>query len=294
MINIPVCAIVVSYNPDQSLLENIIALSSQVSEVLVIDNNSAIGCMETLLAIEKMASCKVVYNNDNMGIAAALNIGIRHAAANGYDWVATFDQDSLVPADFINNLFDTLADCPFQKDVAIVAPRYRDRVTGVLASYGGQCNAEGSVEVDSIITSGNLVRISAVKAVGGFDDELFIDAVDHDFCLRLRKGGFRILISCNTELFHSIGAMELHQLFGRQYKVSNHSQLRRYYNARNRLTIYKRYLSTFPEWVRRDFLNWLREIAGIVLFEKNAVSKLAAMGKGVFHGLLGRLGKIKE
>lgn len=286
-----VCGVVVTYNPDSAIIENVRSVAAQVAEVIVVDNGSFENSRQVLTEVEAIGNVTVIYNRENLGIATALNSGVRYAREKNYSWLATFDQDSEASGGFIESLLAALNTCSFKEDVALIAPRYRDKETGILASYGGDCNGPPYVETDSIITSGNIVRMDVFDAVGVFDDELFIDAVDHDFCLRLRKKGFRILISCRTELGHRIGAMELHHILGRQYKSSNHPPLRRYYNARNRITIYKRYAATFPGWVLTDLCKWLREIAGIMLLEKDAAVKLTAIAKGVVHGFAGRSGK---
>lgn len=287
-----VCGVVVTYNPDSTIIGNVRSVAAQVAEVIVVDNGSSENSRQLLAEVEAVDNVTVMYNRENLGIATALNSGVRYAMKKNYSWLATFDQDSETASGFVDSLFAVLSICPFKENVALIAPRYRDKETGVLASYGSDCNGSPYVETDSIITSGNMVRMDAFDAVGIFDDELFIDAVDHDFCLRLRKKGFRILVSCRSELAHRIGAMELHRIFGRQYKSSNHPPLRRYYNARNRITIYKRYVATFPGWVVADLYNWLREIAGIMLLEKDATVKLTAIAKGIAHGFAGRLGKL--
>lgn len=287
-----VCVVVVTYNPDNAIIGNVRSVAAQVAEVIVVDNGSFENSRRFLTEVEVIDNVTVIYNRENLGIATALNNGVRYAREKNYIWLATFDQDSEAASGFIESLLAALDICPFKENVALIAPRYRDKETGILASYGSDCNGSPYVETDSIITSGNMVRMDVFDVVGVFDDELFIDAVDHDFCLRLRKKGFRILISCRTELGHRIGAMELHQIFGRQYKSSNHPPLRRYYNARNRIIIYKRYAATFPGWVMADMYNWLREIAGIMLLEKDAAVKLTAIAKGIAHGFAGRSGKL--
>ena len=49
------------------------------------------------------------------------------------------------------------------------------------------------VQVLTPMTSGSLLDLSAYEAVGPFMDELFIDQVDNEFCLRLRAAGFSVL-----------------------------------------------------------------------------------------------------
>jgi len=287
-----ICAVIVTYNPDCTLIENVAAVVSQVSSIVVVDNGSTGDSVQILEELEKFKTVEIVYNGENLGIAVALNIGVRRANTLNVEWVATFDQDSTVPDHYFSTMLGMLEKLPFKNKVAIVAPQYRDKATKLLASFSKSYAGTDYFEVDTVITSGNLVKVSALYNIGGFDETFFIDAVDHDFCLRLRLRGYRIIISCSTELAHSIGIMERHHLFGKVFKVSNHSPLRRYYNARNRVVVYRRYLRNFPGWVCRDVVNWTREVGGIILFESDPCAKLTSAFKGILDGITGRMGKI--
>ena len=288
-----ICAIVISYNPAQELLENLTALAPQVAEVVVVDNGSATASEAVLVQIAGVAGCRLIRNGDNLGIAAALNIGVRYALAAGYDWVATFDQDSTVTDSYFVALLDAWEQCPFRDTVPLVSPRYRDRSTGTISSYGGKHTHDVFVEVQSTITSGNLVQTAIFQRVGFFDESFFMDCVDHEFCLRLRRNGCRLIESRQAILLHSLGSMELHYLLGKQFKVYNHSPVRRYYNVRNRVVTYKRYLSSFPGWIVHDLFNLSREVGGIILFEKDALLKLAAICRGALDGIAGKMGRAR-
>lgn len=289
--NTDVCAIIVSYNPTTALLDNIAAIASQVAEIIVIDNGSRAPSTEVLRQIGLRSGCRLIYNNDNLGIAAALNIGIEQAVASGYSWVATFDQDSLVCDGFIAELLRAWEECPYRDRVALISPRYQDPGTGNVSSYSHGSGESLFSEVTHTMTSGDLVRSKVFDHVGLFDAPFFMDCVDHEFCLRLRRHGYRLIEAHNALLQHALGSMTLRSLFGRNCKIYNHPPLRRYYNARNRVVVYKRYAQDFPGWVVSDLGNFCREIAGIILFEQDVLAKLAAIGKGVVHGLSGKMGK---
>jgi rhamnosyltransferase len=67
----------------------------------------------------------VKYNPTNVEIAAALNQGVRYALDRGYEWVATFDQDSLAPSHFIQTMLAEYESFTEQELVAIIASKYQ-------------------------------------------------------------------------------------------------------------------------------------------------------------------------
>jgi rhamnosyltransferase len=289
-----VCAIIVTYNPEPQLVSNVIALAGQVEDIVIVDNASGADGLQVVLEAAKIERVSVISNTENLGIAAALNRGVRFALDRGYPWIATFDQDSTAPEGFIKALFAAWNACQFHNTVALVSPRYRDRHTNRISSHAVEEPDGNFGEVATTMTSGNLVRCDVFTVAGFFDEALFIDCVDHEFCLRLRSRGYRLIESVDAVLMHSLGRMTLHTVAGRVFKVFNHSPLRRFYNARNRVLLYRRYGSAFFGWLCRDLLNFCKEITGIILFESNAGAKVGAIARGVVHGLSGKTGKYGE
>ena len=276
-----------TFNPGGGLLENITALRPQVQEVVVVDNGST--DLEPIRQVEK-CGVKVFYNEENLGIAAALNIGMKYALERGYTWVATFDQDSKPPPEFVKRLLEPHDTYPNKDHIAILSPVYRDEATGTVFQHGEQ-NGEPFQEVVSTMTSGNLVKADALARVGLFEEDLFIDYVDHEFCLRARKSGFRVLESRTAILNHNLGETEKYTKFGLTFHATNHSPLRRYYNARNRLVVYRRYFTSEPRWVLKDVLGFFKEVSKIILVERDKEAKLKAVGQGLLHGFTGKMGK---
>jgi len=287
-----VCGVIVTYNPDCSITQNVRALLPQVDMVLVIDNGSSGSSLACLAELQAWDKVTLVCNGTNLGIAAAFNIGIRKAGEAGCQWLVTFDQDSLAPAGFVASLRATLEQCPFKDQVALIAPRLQDPVTGLSGSHGSKGESVPFEEVPVTISSGCLLRYEVFETAGLFDEALFIDYVDHEYCLRLRRSGYRLLEAKSAVLEHRIGATTRHAILGVPVKVTNHLPLRRYYMTRNRLLLYWRYGRHFPAWAANDCLCMMKELVGIVLFEEQKMAKLAMMLLGLVHCLTGRRGPL--
>jgi len=288
-----VCAIVVSFNPDISILRNIAALSPQVDEIIIVDNGSNDSSKSYLEGIEKSSTAKIIYNKENLGIAAALNIGVRHAIDSNYDWVVTFDQDSLATPNFIDSMLAAYNACTYKEDVALVSTTYLNPKTHRLMIRSTVAdNSSLFAEVNTAITSGSLVKINAFQKIGLFDESFFIDYVDHDFCLRCRKFGYKLIESRKSVITHNLGNQTLHSfLWKKGIITTNHNHFRRYYISRNRIVVYKKYFLSNIKWIIRDIKIHVKDILKIALFEQNARLKLIYITKGTYHGFIGRMGK---
>lgn len=277
-----ICAAVVTFFPEPESAEHLLALAPQVGRILVIDNGSPPESLEPIESAARNIAVSVVRLGSNLGIATALNTGLRLAASQGFRWLATFDQDSRATESMLEEMAQALAAFPERDRVGLVAPLHQDRRGGVTVSDGRREKAgPGWNVIRTTMTSGNLVNIAAAQAVGGFDDSLFIDYVDHEFCLRLRRRGYRILEATRAVLDHALGNMEMRSLGVARMGVTHHPALRRYYITRNRMLVWRGYWRSEPAWVLRDMRRFLSESAGIVLFEKDAAAKVRMTLRGM-------------
>jgi rhamnosyltransferase len=292
-----ICAVVVSYRPAEEIIENAIALLDQVDEVVIVDNGSGADTNELLGRLGGYSGVRVVYNKENLGIAAALNIGIKYAKAAGHQWLATFDQDSKVTPDMIMTMLQVYDTVPSNEKIAGLSPRYQNQATGQIATSSEKYSSSDTLpyaEVLVVMTSGNLLKLSIFDAVGCFNEALFIDHVDTEFCLRCAMQGYKLLEVNKAILLHCIGFPVQHRILGKLKTTTNHSSLRRYYIARNSIYVYKKFAFTFPVWVARDAVKLLKLVVMLVMFETDRRKKLVAILKGIIHGMLGKMGKFNE
>lgn len=278
--------VVVTYNPGGEVIANISALAKQLSSVVVVDNGSHPDCAEVLQNIERLGGVELVRNERNLGIAAALNVGIKRNLAIGCQWIATFDQDSTVGSDYFAELLRALENFRDREAVGLLAPNH---LFDEQQATSSATNHESTVRT-AVITSGSVIRADAFGLIGFYDERLFIDYVDFDFCLRLKEFGLKVLQAEKVWLKHRLGTPESHRLFGIRITIKSHRPWRRYYIMRNRILMYRRYVLSSPGWVIVDF-GWLfLDLAKILLFEDSKMAKLRNVAKGIAHGLLGRTG----
>lgn len=225
-----ILAIVVLYFPEKP------PAPLDVDEVMIVDNTET-----------------------NIGVAAALNKGLQKAIDEGYDWLLTMDQDSVFEPGALKELKDVAFSS--RENIAIVSPFHfikRPVKTSAIE------------EVTITMTSGNLLRVSAARSVGMFEEKLFIDSVDNEYCLRLRKHGFRIIRVNRSILHHALGTLKKN--------IVTHPASRRYYITRNMLYVMKKY---FPRLFLFGSKELIKSFVLILLIEDDKWSKIKAMFRGL-------------
>jgi rhamnosyltransferase len=283
-----VCAIFVTYNPPPTFIENIASAGAQVDHVVVIDNGSSRKTEELLKELETSPDRDVIRNDQNLGIAAALNLGVKKAIESGFDWIATFDQDSRVSDGFISQMLERYSQTGHPEDVAVISPSYVDRETGTPV----RLRRSGDGKILTTMTSGSMIPSDVFCKIGLFDESLFIDAVDTEFCLRARRTGMQLLQS-PAVLYHSLGRTTYHYIAGARFGATNHSPARRYYITRNRWRLLVAYAGDWP-WVWREYRSMIVETVKIMLVEQDKWRKLRATVAGTVDALRGKVGKQVE
>lgn len=289
-----ICAVVVTYNPDATVLANVRALLEQAQEVVVVDNGSRAPFCDHVKILDQFHGVTVQWNGANLGIAAALNIGVKWALNKGYAWIATFDQDSTITPNMFSKMAATYDQCADKDNIAILCPRYRDHASGyIILNRTRRLIHTTGAEVFWTMTSGNLVNGRVFDVVGDFKTELFIDLVDFEFCLRCRRHGYRIVESQTAWLNHSLGSPRRIQFFGTTQLLSNHSAVRRYYWSRNMVWILRHYWPFLCRHSRSAYIELKYSVlsfGALVLFDSDRSHKLRHVMRGLYDGLRGKLG----
>ncbi len=264
-------ATVVLYNPEQDVIDNIYSYLHQVEILYVIDNSPAVN--ESLVKeLSKQRNIRYFKQEGNIGLAKALNIGAGLAVEDGYQWLLTMDQDSKACKDTLCNLWEYVAKND-STNTAIVSPFHTDIKFPLPSSN----DAESPL---TVLTSGNLLNLNIFNKIGPFYEKLFIDSIDHDYCLKAQKKGYQVIQVNSAILDHQLGNQKLH--FGRIIST-HHNAFRRYYITRNRLYIVKKYGKDFPGFCFFLFREIFKDYIKIILFEDDKFAKTISVLKGFFH-----------
>lgn len=278
-------AIIVSYNPDVELLKrNIEAISDQVEKVIIYDNSSN--------NITEISNLIVNYNNvfilkskTNDGISKAINNSVK-TLDKSFEWFLTLDQDSISPP----NLIAEYSKYINLVGVKMISPR-------VLLEIGKEIQKQQTTNsfeyINRCITSACLINTRAFYEVGGMDEQMFIDWVDHDICKHFEILNFKMLQCNNVLLYHNLGSSTpialtsiLNKYIGTKILYEPYSAFRIYYMIRN--TIY--YMRKYDKYIdtKDKKKGWKLIIQHVslksVVLGKSKIKILKAIFKGLKDG----------
>lgn len=272
-------AVVILFNPDiDRLNQNLLSIKNQVDSILLVDNNSE--NIEEINELIKRIGIKIhlIKNKKNMGIAYALNQGMKFFENLGCNWVVTLDQDSVSPTNLISEFYNQRETFEKKENIGIYCPVIQDMNRKEKISC--TTNSTKTQYISKCITSGSITNIIAWRKIDGFDEKLFIDLVDFDFCDRLIKQGYKIVQLKDVLLMHEIGKIKQYNFILKTITVMNHSPFRKYYMCRNLIYISrKNQQSTF-----KSLLKSFKILSMSMIFEKEKKSKFQACFKGVIDG----------
>ncbi|UHG94867.1 glycosyltransferase [Spirosoma oryzicola] len=272
-----VAGVVVLYNSPVSCVENIDTYLVQLSKLFVVDNSDCVN--ETLVEqINKLTNVQYIYNFGNKGIANALNRAAEYAIMEGNDYLLTMDDDSSVPDNMILEMKHFISGYSDPNQIGIVS----------VAHSPATLRVKKPNPVLYTMTCGNIINLKAHKVIGGFREDLFVDHVDHEYCLHLSSAGYTIIelpISLNS---HVLG--ERKHKWGMPF-VSR-QPVRQYYMVRNGIITAHSYFNKYPIFTYKIAKLLVKEFLKIVFAQGNKKQRMWLMVRGIQDALLGKIGKI--
>lgn len=276
-----ICAGIITYNPTLTDVSTCLeALCNQVERVIIVDNASK-NVKSLQEVVSKYTNVTLVKNSQNVGFAKALTQVFEWAKSQGFNWVLTLNDDSVVPSNMISEykkILENQGSLVNQKNaknskIAIVCSLLKNRLDGTILH--SKCHE------DECITSGSLTSVEAWEKIGGFDEWLEIDGVDFDFSRRLVRAGWKIVECQNVIMEHQIGKARSINLIIKHPIVWNHNANRKYYIARNMQVVdYKMGTYSYVKSLRAV----VRDMIFVALWEKNKFAKIRAMVRGFKDG----------
>ena len=294
--------VIVTFFPDAGFDERLATIAREFAPLLVVDNSAEAAVAARLRGACAAHGAELRLNTDNRGLAGALNQAFASMAQRGVTAVVVFDQDSTPEPGFAEAL-DALA--ARQPDAAVIGANWRDEgrpdfparhlrahPASPLLFQRVPASTKDLGDVSCVITSGSLFTVETWRALGGFDERLFLDLVDTDYCLRARAAGRRVAVAAGAGLRHRRGAKRPVRFLGRTWWPAFMAPVRLRYLFRNRIRLIGRHGWREPHWVGFELCHSAKIAFEIVCLEDRKVAKLGACARGIWDGLTGATGRI--
>lgn len=280
MKNRKIYGVVVLYNPNISeVINNINSYIEELDKLYMIDNSEKENYIKLESYMKNKRNIEYIWLEENKGIAKALNLGKNKAINEDVNYFLTMDQDSSFKNNFSKMIEWIIKNENLIKEVAIISPTHSTKEK--------ETQKKNEVEEKEIImTSGNVLNLELIKKIGDFNEDFFIDEVDHEFCYRIREKGYKILCLNNIQLNHKLGDLKNYYFFS----ITNHNYIRRYYITRNRLYMTKK----FPKVKRKYLFNIFFDFFKIIFFEDDKKRKIKYSILGIKDFYKNKKGKLVE
>jgi len=285
-----------AYNCINALLEQ----SVKINKIFVLDNSP-----DSLFNHESDI-IQYKWCPNNIGVGYGLMMALNSAINNEYDFLWTFDQDSIPQFKCLETLIESYVDLVDNgSNVGIIAPKvYDQRTRSVIepVSYfqdrfitSQLSDADDVMECVAPITSGSLIFIPAAKQVGFPRGDFFIDGIDIEYGHRFHQKSFHNYIVPKAILTHNFGEPKTTRFLSQKIIFRSYSPLRHYYICRNYIylsILYARGMFKVLAFLRR--IVYLIKMVIIILFLETDMKLLKIWGciLGTFHGLFHNFGKI--
>ena len=278
-----IAACVILYNTEKSIKQNIDSYINYVEKVYIIDN-SAVSTVRQLYPLAGNSKIVFIHNGKNEGIAKRLNQACELAINEGFEYLLTMDQDSYFDGLAIRNYFNCIEAFPNKTNISMFGINHEETTSNMDCAYA---------KTSFLITSGSVVNLNAYKHIGPFDENLFIDFVDTEYCFRSILKGFEIIQLPGIFMHHSLGeTFEKRSLKSlKKTKRSFHSALRLYYMTRNYFYINSKYKQQFRKELSVLKTDLLNRIKNKLLYNSNRYTTFRYLVKAVKDYRKNNMGK---
>jgi len=212
-----VAACIITWNGKdllKRLLDSLACVEWADLHVIVVDNASNDGTRRMMQSDYPRA--EYILLDRNIGYSGAINRGIERAMELGYDYIWVFNNDVVVEPDSLGKLVELMESDPA---VGVAGPLVLDYRTGAVAHAGYRVSLwtgrmkeldppgdRKPYEVDSAFGCSNLIRMEAIREVGGFDPAYNVYFDETDFNIRMRHKGWKVVISPSAKVYHEESA----------------------------------------------------------------------------------------
>lgn len=243
-----VTALVTLYFPTEKNVENMKLLEEQVDRIILMDNSPN----DNQILFKELNKGVYIANKRNLGLSAAFNIALTSMSYKDDEYIVFFDQDSVLPDNYVQTLVHFYEQIAEQEQIGCLGPQYIDTNTNKIISprYIRKV-VDNCYEVSSMITSGLLTQYRVLKDINFWNDDVFLDMADWDFCWRIRERGYSIVLCDAVTLIHTLGKgiKKIGPL-----KLRNNHPVREYYQIRDCIKL-----------IRKEYVPWKYKVRFLIM-----------------------------
>ena len=284
--------VVVLYNPDIDIYNNINSYIDDLDIIYIIDN-SEITDESIVGKIKGINKCVYINLMGNKGLAYALNVGCEMAREGGNKYVLTMDQDSIFAEGSVKKIIEFIENT--NEHYAIVCPNvksvyYDDNSSQKKIAY--TLLSEDRNELKKwVMTSGSMMCLEDYDSVNGFDNQMFIAHIDIDLCIKFNLKNKKIIMLGNSIIYQRFGNSVPKRILWKKVHPSFASLVRTYYLFRNQKYLEIKYGNKTKKFIN---VHLYKFIIKIVLFEKQKFKKIKMALIGFNDGKNGKMGMYTE
>ena len=227
-------------------IESVIKCNYPNYEIILVDNESDISKVSIFMSRENI---KTILNPKNEGFSKANNQGIEYALKNNFDYILLLNNDTVIN----NNLIDVLIKTIQVKKVYAVQPLILNHDGRKIWNGGGKINyfigtfssskkAYDSFKLIEWFTGCCCLFDSKLfKDIGKFDERFFAYYEDVDLSLRMKKSGYKIGFTSQTDLIHLESASSKFETI----KEGSLNPFVHYLNIKNHILILRKHSKIF-------------------------------------------------
>ena len=273
-----VCTVIVTYNRLETLrtaLDHILAQTVQPAAILIVDNNSMDGTRDFLYTWQDKENIHCLYMDANIGSAGAIARAMEYGLTlDAFDYFWILDDDTFYEKNALRELIDNIKASSFS----------------FLGLHGAHIRFGKKIpldpghklqEADYALIDGALIKTDAIHTIGVVNEKFFMMCDDHEYCMRLRKFGFKIGVlqsGSDNRLY-----------LGGQGRFTRATLWRGYYSSRNHLLIIRQYFS-LVNLLGYIFLQ-AKLLVAAALWAPDRFQRVKLRLLGIWHGIRGIGGK---
>ena len=253
VINSTIAVVIINwkkYGMTAKCIKSILNSTYSNFKIILVDNESN---KEKVKNFKYKNKIEIIQNKENEGFSIANNIGIDYALKNNYDYTILINNDTIVE----KNLIEVLLKTSKAKNFSVVQPLILNYHNDDIWNAGGKINyffgnfitrkklgnsLDSSQELTEWLTGCCcLFKTKIFKEIGKLDERFFAYYEDVDFSLRLKKHGYKIGFTSETQIYH----YESFSSISNNSKGGKLSPYVHYLNIRNHILVLKKHSDLF-------------------------------------------------